>query len=246
MSKIEIKVADYLSIADFKKAITLDHLSDVDKMVESLVLLTDEPREEIVKWKPAQLNQVYGKVSETLIDVEPQFFPIIDVDGVKYGFNPLTNLSLGEYIDLETLVKDTQQNLDQIMAILYRPITNHKFKGLKWSAKLGYKKVDGLAEELFQYYDVEEYDSNKRKEQAKILSQLPVSLALGSTAFFLTLVSNSLTSMTLYSTIKDKKKAMKMIQTNIKTTTPRIGRGLAQFITSLQHPSYPSMEIKVL
>lgn len=246
MSKIELNIADYLSIKDFKKAIALEHLSETEKMVESLMLLTDKPREEIKKWKPAQLTQVFEKVSESLIDVEPQFFPIMEVEGVKYGFNPISNMSLGEYVDLENLTKEPQENMAQIMAVLYRPITKHRFKGLKWSAKLGYKKVDGLAEELFKMYDVEEYDSSTRGERAEILEQLPVSFSLGALTFFLTLASNSLLATNLSSNLKSNKKVMERMKKQIQTTSPSIGDGLRQFITSLQHPSYPSMELKVL
>lgn len=246
MSKIELNIADYLSIKDFKKATALEHLSETEKMVESLVLLTDKPKEEVIKWKPAQLQQVYEKVSESLIDVEPQFFPVVEVNGVKYGYNPLTNVSLGEYVDLENLTKDPQENLAQVMAVLYRPITKHKFKSLKWSMKLGYKKIDGLAEELFKMYDVEEYDSSTRDDRAKEFELLPVSFALGAYTFFLTLVNNSLISSTGYSTLKDPKKREMMLKKQIQTLTPAIGDGLKSFIHSLQHPSYPSMEIKVL
>lgn len=246
MSRIELNIADYLSIKDFKKAISLEHLSDVDKMVETLVLLTDKPREEIIKWKPAQLTQVYEKVSESLVDVEPQFFPIMEVDGVKYGYCPISQLSLGAYVDLENLTPDSQENLSQIMAILYRPITKHKFNSLKWSVKMGYKKLDGLAEELFQMYEVEEYDSSTRNDRAEIFDKLPVSFALGAYTFFLTLANNSLIGTAGYSTLKDKKKAEKMMKKQIQTLLPNIGHGLAQFITYRKLPSYPSMEIKVL
>lgn len=245
MSRLEINVADYLSIKDFQQATNLEHLGEMDKIVESLVLLTDKPREEITQWKPSQLSGVYEKVSEALMDVEPSFFPIVEVNGVKYGYNSITNMTLAEYVDLDNLLKDTQENLAQIMAIFYRPITKHKFHSLKWSAKLGYKKVDGLAEELFKQYEVEAYDSSTRGDRAAELEMLPISFCLGAISFFLALAGNSLTDMNLSSTLP-KQKVMERMKKQIQTTSPNIGRGLAQFIISLQHPSYPSMEIKVL
>lgn len=47
-----------------------------------------------------------------------------DIDGVKYGFHPnLEKLTLGEYIDIETLIgKGVSENLHYIMAILFRPV----------------------------------------------------------------------------------------------------------------------------
>lgn len=245
MSKIELNVANYLSIKDFHQATNLEHLSEIDKIVESLVLLTDKTREEIVKWKPSQLKDVYDKVSGILIDVEPQFFPIVEVNGVMYGYNPLSNFTLGEFVDLDHLLKDTQENMAQIMAILYRPITKHKFKSLKWSIKMGYKKIDGLAEELFKQYQVEEYDSSTRYDRADELEVLPISFCLGAISFFLVLASNSLIDMNLSSTLP-KQKVVTRMKKQIQTHFPLIGDGFQQLLRHQKVPSYPSMEIVVL
>ena len=52
---------------------------------------------------------------------------IIEIDGKEYGFHPdLDSLTLGEYADLDTYLKDIENNMPEIMAILYRPVTNKK------------------------------------------------------------------------------------------------------------------------
>ena len=100
----------------------------------------------------------------------------------------------------------------------------------------------GDAENLFQYYELEEYNSNERKANASKLSIIPATMALGALSFFLVLASTSLLSTNLSSLppteqMKMEKKISKQI------ASLNIGDGLLQFITSLQHPSFQSQEI---
>ena len=55
---------------------------------------------------------------------------IITVEGVEYGFHPsLDSITLGEYADIETFIKDgIENNLANIMAVLYRPVKEKKNK----------------------------------------------------------------------------------------------------------------------
>ena len=53
------------------------------------------------------------------------FKHIVEIDGVEYGFHPnLEDITLGEWADIETFVqKGINKSLPEIMAILYREIT---------------------------------------------------------------------------------------------------------------------------
>jgi len=47
----------------------------------------------------------------------------VEWNGVKYGIIPnLSEISLGEYVDIESYCKNAQENLHKIMSVLYRPI----------------------------------------------------------------------------------------------------------------------------
>ena len=47
----------------------------------------------------------------------------VEWDGVKYGFIPnLSEITMGEYVDIEGHCKQAHKNLHKIMSILYRPI----------------------------------------------------------------------------------------------------------------------------
>ena len=55
---------------------------------------------------------------------------VIEINGVEYGMHPdLNSLTLGEYADIETMIKNgLEQNMPVLMAILFRPVTERNGK----------------------------------------------------------------------------------------------------------------------
>ena len=182
--KIQLQIPEYLSIADWKYFNSLEHLNESEKMVSLISKMGGKDIDEVKEYTPTALQQVYATLLSSFEDLTPQFYPIFDLDGVKYGFKSLTSMTTGEYIDLERLAKNPNENLEEIMAILYRPIVKNKFNGIKWAFKSTYKVALGEAENLFKYYEVEKYDNSKREEQAKTLSNVPASIGLGALTRF--------------------------------------------------------------
>ena len=241
--EIQLTIPDYLSVKQWKQFLTLEHLSETEKMIKMISLLSGKEVDEIKQWTPMSIKSVYAKVLETITDIQPSFYPIFELDGVKYGFRSISSLTLGEYVDLEKLAKQPQENIEEIMAILYRPIVKHRFSGIKWAFKNKHKVALGEAENLFKYYEVEEYDNSKRAEQGKKLSVLPAPMALGMLGFFLAVgTSFSLGSSLSSLPPKEQMKAMKKM--NKQMASLSFGDGLLQFITYQQHPSFQSPEIK--
>jgi len=244
MENISIKIPEYLSIKDWKYFNSLEHLSDTEKMITLISHLTDKELTEVKTWKPVALTNVYATLLKSFEDLEPQFHPVFELDGVLYGYTPMTKMTLGEYVDLERLASKSHENLEEIMAILYRPITKNRFNGLKWAFKSTYKIALGEAENLFKYYEVEEYDSSTRALNAEKLSNIPASIGLGCLSFFLLLGSSASIGSQISSL--NPKEGMKMMdQLNKQMDSMSIGAGLLQFITSLQHPSFQSQDKKV-
>ena len=242
--KVQINIPEYLSISDWKYFNSLEHLNDSEKMISLISKMGGKDIDEVKEWTPIALQEVYKTLLASFEDLTPQFFPIIELDGVKYGFKSLTSMTTGEYIDLERLAKNPTENLEEIMAILYRPIVKNKFSGIKWAFKSTYKVALGEAENLFKYYEVEKYDNSKRSEQAKILSNVPASIGLGALSFFLVLAAYYSASTSL-SSLPPKQQMMEVEKMNKQMASVSTGDGLLRFITSLQHPSYQSMEKKV-
>ena len=242
--EVKLNIPDYLSLRQWKKFNSLEHLSPADKMIKMISILSDKEEDEIRTWTPTSLQEVYGKILDALVDVQPAFYPIFELDNVLYGYTPMNKLTLGEYVDLERLAKLPHENIEEIMAILYRPITKHKFGGIKWAFKNTFKVKMGDAENLFKYYEVEKYDSSQRETNADKLSVLPATMALGALSFFLVLANISLLSSNLYSL--PPKQQMKMVkEISNKMATIPIGDGLRQFIISQQHPSFQSPEMNL-
>lgn len=88
------------------------------------------------------------------------------LNGRKFGFHPnLSEMSVGEFVDLETLAQDPMTNLPRIMSILYRPVI----------------------EEAGPLYKVAPYTGN---EDADTMNDLPLDVVLGALNFFLLLGVN--------------------------------------------------------
>jgi len=240
--EIKLEIPDYLSLKHWKRFVASEHLDPTDKMISMLSTLSDKTEEEVKSYTPMAMKQVYEAVLKTLNELEPQFYPVFELDGVLYGYNPMSKLVLGEYTDLERLAKQPQENIEEIMAILYRPITKHRFGGIKWAFKNKHKIALGDAENLFRYYEIEEYDSSVRQQNADKLSVIPASMALGALSFFLAvgnifLISSSLSSQSG----AEKMKAQKMMSQQMASMS--FGDGLALFLTSQKHPSLTSQAI---
>lgn len=242
--KIEIQIPEYLSIADWKYFNSLEHLNDSEKMITLISKMGGKDIDEVKEWTPIQLTEVYKTLLSSFEDLTPHFFPIIELDGVKYGFKSITSMTTGEYIDLERLAENPNENLEEIMAILYRPIVKNRFSGIKWAFKSTYKVALGEAENLFKYYEIEKYDNSKRGDQAKILSNIPASIGLGALSFFLVLATYYSASSSL-SSLPPKQQMKEVEKMNKEMASVNTGDGLLRFITSLQHPSYQSVEKKV-
>jgi len=97
-------------------------LNELELQKRTLELLTDVDRATIDQIKLNDLNEVYGKLLG-LTKMSEELHQFVTIDNVKYGFHPnLSEMSTGEFADLDTLCKDLNDNLHLIIAILYRPV----------------------------------------------------------------------------------------------------------------------------
>jgi hypothetical protein len=69
----------------------------------------------------ANILQRIAKMQE---ETSSKLKKIIKVNDIEYGFHPnLEDITLGEYADIETYLKNgIENNLPKLMAVLYRPI----------------------------------------------------------------------------------------------------------------------------
>ena len=106
--------------------------------------------------KVGDANRVV-EVLNNMFEKQPELIRTFKIDGVEYGIIPnLDDISLGEYIDLDTYIGDWQ-NMQIAMNVLYRPIS---------------KKISNK-------YTIVEYDVDAKEK----LEHIPMDIVLGSIFF---------------------------------------------------------------
>lgn len=141
-----------------------------------------------------------------------QRFKLLDVD---MGFIPkLDDITLGEYVDIETNISDWQK-MHKAMAVLYRPV-NFKAK---------------------DKYTVAPYKVNE--EIQELMKEMPLDVAISSMVFFYDLGKDLLGAIPKYLEQRLKKEDMQQLETHLQKS----GVGINQFMHSLKVMSETSMQL---
>ena len=241
---MEITLPDYLTINDYKKIVSLEHLSDVDKMIEQVSILTKISKDEIRTWKGDSVMKIIDKIYSLINGAQPEFYPLIEFEGKTYGFASLSKMTLGEYVDLENLCKNPNENLNEIMALLYREVTENKFDTFKWKLKSRVKLAIGKTEDLFKYYKINPYNSSERAIDADIFEAFPVQYILGA-LFFFTLIKTEYLNDTQLSLNPQMTGMSTLAKMEMKNLMLSIGGGLAQFMVLAKPISFQSQATNV-
>jgi hypothetical protein len=166
----EIKLEDYIRFEQGNK-----EDADSEFIVHRLINLFCGVRMRDAMKIPLQEAE---EIAEEIAEVLQQDKPLqrtFEFKGVKYGMIPsLSDISLGEYVDLEEFLKDTK-TLNKAMAVLYRPITKQ------------YKDI----------YDIEAYEGTG--DRADLFKEMPLGIATAATLFFYNLSNELLRAFPLYS-----------------------------------------------
>lgn len=240
--RIEVTLPDYFSVKHYKSLGSFEHMDEVDRVVATIVATTEHSGEEVMRWNMSDLLSVYKGVSELLSDITNEFYPVFEFRGQMYGFQPLSKMSVAEWIDLDARLKEPIKNLEELMAILYRPITSHKLESFEWKVKSYIKTVIGSAESIFKYYEVEEYDVEKRDWRTEVFKDLPISYALGALTFFLSfgmMLQRDLVSSSPNMTKAEKKGMIQAIDLAIQSLNTTAG---SSYYEESVHKSSTSQE----
>jgi len=174
--------------------------------------------------KPEQVNLLPLTSIESLLGVlsgafseEFELIRHFELDGVKFGFIPkLDEMSLGEYIDLESTFGDWEK-MHKAMAILYRVVNFEK----------GEK------------YDIVSYETNE--ELAEAMKMMPLSVVMSCMVFFYSL-GTELAQATLNYTQKVVKESSTTSQ--VREALELNGVGINQFTDSLKAMSEDLMKLQ--
>lgn len=231
---IQLEIPEYLTIGQYQSLPDFDNEdSALKRHITTVSALTNFSEEEIGYWSVDSIKQVYDLLKDLGTD-QSEFHSLIEFNGVLYGYDNIKQQSLGEYIDLENLCKDVKSNLHKIAAILYRPVSNHRFDSIDFVVKQKIRTVRNKdVANVFDYYDIEKYDSKVRKDREQEFKDFPVHIVLGAISFFLTSGSQYLNS-TQYSKIMPKEMMMEMNQSILDNLLASTGAGGGLFTHSLK------------
>lgn len=189
---LEVSVPDYLSIEQYRLMNEYKGDDTFGRLIHVVSTMTGYSIDDIRKWPLDTLTSIANDYAD-IADSKNEFHSIIEWNGQLLGYAPVMASSLGEYIDLENLAKDFENNMHKIAAILYRPIKVHRFKTLEFAIKQKIKMVKNKVENVFDWYTVTPYDNQERKMREETFKDFPAHIFLGAISFFFS-------SASLYST----------------------------------------------
>jgi hypothetical protein len=127
-------------------------------------IFTNIPFKDLGSVKAIDFERISKQV-DVALNTDAQFQATFKLDGLEFGFiNDFEEISLGEFADLEKY-QTSQNDLHNLMAILFRPIRN---------------KAHGR-------YEIESYKGTA--EYAERMKSMPLNIANGALVFFLNLAS---------------------------------------------------------
>jgi len=168
-----------VSLGKYSKLMTALHneeSSEIELIIKTLESLVGISTTQLTKVPLKYLKMAYAELS-TLTSTMPsnELKRIIDVDGTAYGFIPdFDELTFGEFCDLDNYLQDSWNNLDKIMAVLFRKVVaRDKDK-----------------------YSIEEYTMKGIKERRELFnSSLSIDVVYGALVFFYHIGSKHMKTM---------------------------------------------------
>ena len=206
---VSIEIPENLSdvkLSTYKKFILLANEENGDEMALFQFCGLTPAQQEGMKKK--DLDEIRNQIGNVLAE-KPNLVKSFTFKGKEYGFHPkIEDISMGEYVDLDTYLQDPYKNAEKVLGILYRPIT---------------KKIFGR-------HSIENYDPDIHDGLG--FQDLSADIFLGCLLFFYRIVTN-LQITFLQSLEKEGKKDMML-----NLTSQENGDGMEQYIKLLKEISY--------
>lgn len=238
--KITVELPEYLSIKQQSELVGVDP-NTLEGLVTIISAVTKYTREDVLTWDRNAIPAITNHLNILLGEATPAFFPIITWNGVDYGFTPPSVMTIGEYVDLESLLKTPQENMVDIICQLYRPIATNNNGEMEGKDINGWEgKSDDDIEYVFKMYEVIPYDKTECLTRRKEMENMPIQLAQGALSFFLAVgLNSSLLSQTSSLTEEGKKQMVTSTVELTKSLFHSTTDGFTQYTNSLKQTSSP-------
>jgi len=210
--KIKVQIPEYFSVKHYKSLGSFEHLDEVEKVIHTIVATTEHSEEEVMRWSMKDMLQVFRGIESILDEVGTEFYPVFEFKGITYGFQPISKMSVGEWMDLDRRLDNPIENLEEILLILYRTVVKNNFESLEWKIKDYIRHLKGEPTTLFNMYEVEEYDVEKREWRKEVFQHLPIEYALGALHFFIVFGLTLQRDLATYSPNMTEEQRKKMVE----------------------------------
>ena len=177
-----------VTLKQFQELMKVYNQEDKD-ILDILSIFTQKSKKEL-RQMPSEFIEtmlVHLQFMNTKLEVEPS--SQIDIDGKIYRINYTEKLKFGEFVDVETLIKEDKYNWAAILAMLCR--------------------LEG------EIYD-DDFIADKLDERIKMYESLPIDRALQLINFFLKLKLRYITYSLRYLTLKEAREAAESLVQSIR------------------------------
>ena len=118
----DVTLDTWLKLIDFRNG------TKSKEAEETIAALSNIPKDLINQLELKDVAVIMSKMAELQAKQDSSLKRIIEIEGKRYGYHPnLEEITLGEYADLETFIKnDMEKNMPEVMSVLYRPIVEEK------------------------------------------------------------------------------------------------------------------------
>jgi len=118
-----------ITLKQYKHFLKIQKSVDDEKFLNAKIIeiFCNMKLDDVMRLKFNDTEFIVNTLTE-MFEQKPNLVTNFKLNNKEYGFHPqLDDLTLGEYIDLDTFVGDWE-NIEKAMAVLYRPVVN-KLKG---------------------------------------------------------------------------------------------------------------------
>lgn len=180
------------------KLISKKEKTTSQEAIETLSVLTDIPKKLIKELSINDVAAIMKRISYLQEKADTSLKRIIKINDIEYGFHPnLEEITLGEYADIETYLKNgLEDNLTKLMSVLYRPITER----------------DG------DNYSIEAYGLSNARMRAEKFKKMKAKDVNSSLVFFWTFVKQLLICLQQYLTEQNLTILNKVQMNNLQTS----------------------------
>ena len=124
--KLKIKIPNSLediTLSQYKRYLNIEEQTKNPRLLNAkmLEIFCNIKLEDVMRLKLSDTEEIVNIINK-MFEEKPNLIKHFNINNTEFGFHPkLDDLSLGEYIDLDTYIGDWE-NMERAMNVLYRPV----------------------------------------------------------------------------------------------------------------------------